>query len=72
MVPYSKDGALSLSDQPRLRGFHVSFAPILKVAKDDLQVRCRNRVPSEAPKIKRITSDLSCDSVTEWEWVGNK
>lgn len=49
----------------------MAFAAVLKVANDSLQVRCRKHVPSEAPKLRKITSDVSCDSVTEWTWVGN-
>lgn len=49
----------------------MAFAAVLKVAKDGLQVRCGKHVPSEAPKIRKRTSDGSCDSLAERMWVGN-
>lgn len=51
----------SQSGHPRPRGFHVAFAAMLSIANDNLQLRCRKHIPSEAPKIRIITSDGSCD-----------
>lgn len=48
----------------------MALAAVLKVANDGLQVWCGKHAPSEAPKIRIITSDGSCDSVMEWTWDG--